>query len=222
MKYFAINEEIEGRIRGIKRDIMLSMNGVCAENIAAGGLDYRQNYGVSFARLRELAARYEMDYELAYRLLLLPIRETKLMAAMLCPPQELTAENVTDWVGAVTNQEMAEVMGFCLLRRAAHLKVCYMEMAEADEYMKRLTAYHTLARLCDALDEQEAVRVIRGIRIEDLEQVSAYRAVETFLLSAKGRGSAVIGVEMEMILGKMETAEARYAKVLAEVLRAGC
>ena len=90
IKYFAVNEEIENQIKSIRRTIYLSMNGICAENIDNSGLEYKQNFGVSWSRLCEIAQNYTPNYTLAERLWLMSIRETKLLATLLCPPLELT------------------------------------------------------------------------------------------------------------------------------------
>ena len=62
IKYFAVNEEIETQIKSIRRAIYLSMNGICAENIDNSGLEYKQNFGVAWSRLVEIAQNYTPDF----------------------------------------------------------------------------------------------------------------------------------------------------------------
>ena len=109
IKYFAVNEEIENQIKSIRRAIYLSMNGICAENIDNSGLEYKQNFGVAWTRLVEIAQNYTPNYTLAYRLWLIPIRETKLLATLLCPPQELTAERLNELLAEISSSETDKV-----------------------------------------------------------------------------------------------------------------
>ena len=145
IKYFAVNEEIENQIKSIRRTIYLSMNGICAENIDNSGLKYKQNFGVAWTRIVEIAQNYTQNYDLAERLWLMSIRETKLLATLLCPPQELTTERLTEWISGITTIELAEIFAFALLRKTTLTKQI-LQLEQSENHLYRLTAYHTLAR----------------------------------------------------------------------------
>lgn len=218
MKYFAVNEEIERTIGQIKRQIMLSMNGICAENIDEAGFNYRKNFGVSYARLTEIAQNYEQNYELAYRLWLLPIRETKLLATMICPADALTEENVGEWTGAVDNPELAEVIGYSLLRKAPRLMGHFRRMLADEVFCVRLAAYHTLSRCVAEMDRGDVAFVLELIDVGDLEFVSAYRAVEAFVFNAKRLNDVEIERCVGEFLERVKRSRTRYAGVLVEAL----
>ncbi len=184
IKYFAVNEEIENQIKSIRRAIYLSMNGICAENIDNSGLEYKQNFGVSWARLCEIAQNYTQNYELAERLWLMSIRETKLLATLLCPPHELTAERLAEWTNGLTTIELAEIFAFALLRKTTNLTSQIIDLEKSENQLLRLTAYHTLARL-STLDLSTRQLAIKLINPQDLDEISAYRAIENLLSNTK-------------------------------------
>ena len=184
IKYFAVNEEIENQIKSIRRAIYLSMNGICAENIDNSGLEYKQNFGVSWARLCEIAQNYTQNYELAERLWLMSIRETKLLATLLCPPHELTAERLAEWANGLTTIELAEIFAFALLRKTTNLTSQIIDLEKSENQLLRLTAYHTLARL-STLDLSTRQLAIKLINPQDLDEISAYRAIENLLSNTK-------------------------------------
>ena len=180
IKYFAVNEEIENQIKSIRRTIYLSMNGICAENIDNSGLEYKQNFGVAWTRLVEIAQNYTPDYTLAYRLWLLPIRETKLLATLLCPPHELTAERLTEWTDGITTIELAEIFAFALLRKTT-LTEQILQLEQSENHLLRLTAYHTLARQTANLNTEHLKLAIEHINPQDLNEISAFRAIESLI-----------------------------------------
>ena len=206
IKYFAVNEEIENQIKSIRRAIYLSMNGICAENIDNAGIEYKQNFGVSWARLCEIAQNYTPNYELAERLWLMSIRETKLLATLLCPPHELTAERLAEWTTGITTIELAEIFAFALLRKTTDLTTQILDLETSENQLLRLTAYHTLARQAtqylqhtkseeneettsqfSILNSQFSILklAIELINPQDLDEISAYRAIENLLSNIK-------------------------------------
>ena len=202
IKYFAVNEEIENQIKSIRRAIYLSMNGICAENIDNSGLEYKQNFGVAWTRLVEIAQNYTPNYTLAYRLWLLPIRETKLLATLLCPPAELTAERLTEWTDGITTIELAEIFAFALLRKTT-LAEQILLLEQSENHLLRLTAYHTLARQATQYlqhtksEENEETTsqfsilklAIEHINPQDLDEISAFRAIESLITNITFRTS---------------------------------
>ena len=185
IKYFAVNEEIENQIKSIRRAIYLSMNGICAENIDNAGIEYKQNFGVSWARLVEIAQNYTPNYELAERLWLMSIRETKLLATLLCPPHELTAERLTEWTTGITTIELAEIFAFALLRKTTNLTTQILDLETSENQLLRLTAYHTLARLTNSLLETQNIASLQSAIELINPQDSAYRAIENLLSNTK-------------------------------------
>ena len=217
IKYFAVNEEIENQIKSIRRAIYLSMNGICAENIDNSGLEYKQNFGVAWSRLVEIAQNYTPDYTLAYRLWLLPIRETKLLATLLCPPLDLTAERLTEWTDGITTIELAEIFAFSLLRKTS-LTDQILQLEQSDNRLLRLTAYHTLARQTANLNTEHLKLAIEHINPQDLDEISAFRAIESLISNITFRTSDLNHI-INNKLEEIKTHPTTYSNQLIENLK---
>ena len=230
IKYFAVNEEIENQIKSIRRAIYLSMNGICAENIDNSGLEYKQNFGVAWSRITEIAQNYTPNYTLAYRLWLLPIRETKLLATLLCPPHELTAERLAEWTNGISTIELAEIFAFALLRKTT-LTEQILQLEQSENHLLRLTVYHTLARLATQnLSHTESEEnketnaqfsilklAIEHINPQDLDEISAFRAIESLITNITFRTSDLNHI-INNKLNEIKSTPTTYSNQLIENL----
>ena len=61
-------EEINEKLKGIKRSFRSVMNGVASHSMREKGVGYKLNWGVSLVHLREMADNYGKDYDLAIAL----------------------------------------------------------------------------------------------------------------------------------------------------------
>ena len=218
IKYFTVNEEIENQIKSIRRAIYLSMNGICAENIDNAGIEYKQNFGVSWARLCKIAQNYTPNYELAERLWLMSIRETKLLATLLCPPQELTAERLAEWTAGITTIELAEIFAFALLRKTTNLTKEILQLEQSENHLLRLTAYHTLARQTNNIDIDTLQTTIEHINPQDLDEISAFRAIESLVTNITFRTSDLNHI-INNKLEEIKTHPTTYSNQLIENLK---
>ena len=216
IKYFAVNEAIENQIKSIRRAIYLSMNGICAENIDNSGLEYNQNFGVAWSRLVEIAQNYTPDYTLAYRLWLLPIRETKLLATLLCPPHELTAERLSEWTDGISTIELAEIFAFALLRKTT-LTEQILQLEQSENHLLRLTAYHTLARQTTNLNTEHLKLAIEHINPQNLDEISAFRAIESLITNITFRTSDLNHI-INNKLNEIKSTPTTYSNQLIENL----
>ena len=217
IKYFAVNEEIENQIKSIRRAIYLSMNGICAENIDNSGLEYKQNFGVAWARLVKIAQNYTQNYELAERLWLMSIRETKLLATLLCPPQELTTNRLNEWQHGITTIELAEIFAFALLRKTT-LTEQILQLEESDNRLLRLVAYHTLARQTATLSIDDLQVAINNIKPQDLDEISAFRAIESLISNITFRTSELNHI-INNKFNEIEATQTTYSNQLIENLK---
>ena len=79
-------------VRQIKAQLRLFMNGVLSQSLREKGLKYRLIFGVELPRLKEIAAGYEQNHELAQALWNEDIRECKILAAYLQPTDTFAPE----------------------------------------------------------------------------------------------------------------------------------
>lgn len=140
-------EEIESKIKELKRDFRLVMNGPASQSMREKGLDYRLNWGVPFIQLKQMAADLPHDYDFAIALWKEDIRECKILATLLMPHDKMPEEVAEIWMEQTHSQEMAEMQAFNLYQYVSYApKLAYRWMA-LDDTVKEICAYDILGRL---------------------------------------------------------------------------
>ena len=109
-------EEINEKLKGIKRSFRSVMNGVASHSMREKGVGYKLNWGVSLVHLREMADNYGKDYDLAIALWKEDIRECKILATLIMPADQLLPEVADIWLEQTASQEMAEMLAANLLK----------------------------------------------------------------------------------------------------------
>ena len=71
-------------VREIKGKLRLFMNGVLSQSLREKGIKYRLIFGVELPRLKEIAAGYEQNHDLAQALWKEDIRECKILKIKFC------------------------------------------------------------------------------------------------------------------------------------------
>lgn len=140
-------EEIENKIKELKRGFRLVMNGPASQSMREKGLDYRLNWGVPFIQLKQMAADLPHDYDFAIALWKEDIRECKILATLLMPHDKMPEEVAEIWMEQTHSQEMAEMQAFNLYQYVSYApKLAYRWMA-LDDTVKEICAYDILGRL---------------------------------------------------------------------------
>lgn len=140
-------EEIEGKIKELKRGFRLVMNGPASQSMREKGLDYRLNWGVPFIQLKQMAVDLPHDYDFAIALWKEDIRECKILATLLMPHDKMPEEVAEIWMEQTHSQEMAEMQAFNLYQYVSYApKLAYRWMA-LDDTVKEICAYNILGRL---------------------------------------------------------------------------
>ena len=93
-------------------------NGAVADAMRWYGAAYGVNYGVSLPTIRALARAEAPDYDFAKYLYLQQIRELRLAALHVAPPQSLISSDLPAWSVGIINSEVAEEAAFALFSRA--------------------------------------------------------------------------------------------------------
>ena len=142
-----MTEETHNKLKQIKQSFRLLMNGVASQSMREKGVAYKINWGVPFMSLREMAAEYGKDYELAIELWKEDIRECKILATMIMPAEKMDAELLDVWAESMRTQEVAEMLSFNLLQYVDFApEVAYTWIA-ADDELKQIAGYSLLSRL---------------------------------------------------------------------------
>ena len=141
------NEQINERVKEIKRSFRLMMDGVASQSMREKGLDYHVNWGAPIPMLRQKAAEIGKDYDLAIALWKENVRECKVLATMIMPAEKILPEVVDIWMDQTTSQEIAELASFNLYQHLPFAPQKAYEWIASESDMRQLCGFHVLARL---------------------------------------------------------------------------
>lgn len=142
-----MTDQTHEKLKKIKQSFRLMMNGVASRSMRDKGADYKINWGVSLPDLQQMALEYGKDYELAIELWKEDIRECKILATMLMPPEQMPAEIVDIWMEQTHSQEMVEMACFHLYQHLDYAQVLAYQWMAAEDDLHQMAAYLILARI---------------------------------------------------------------------------
>ena len=144
--------DIQQKVKEIKQSFRQMMDGATAQSMRQKGLDYKLNWGATLPRLKEMAAELKGDeslslYDLAIALWKEDVRECKILATMLMPPEEILPEVIDIWMEQTTTVELAEQAAFNLYQHLPFAaEKAYLWLSAADD-LPQICGYHVLSRL---------------------------------------------------------------------------
>lgn len=142
-----MDEQTQEKLKEIKKSFFLRMDGTASRSMREKGLDYKINWGVSIPDLRKMAEEYGKDYALAIELWKENIRECKILATMMMPPEQMLPEIVELWMEQTSSQEIAEMAAFNLYQHLEYAPVLAFQWIAGDNEMEQICGYNLLARL---------------------------------------------------------------------------
>ncbi|NDV59620.1 DNA alkylation repair protein [Bacteroides sp. 519] len=135
------------QIKNIKAQLRLFMNGVVSQSMREKGLNYKLNFGVELPRIKEIAAGYEKDHQLAQALWKENIRECKILAGLLQPVDTFYPEIADIWAEDIQNIEIAEITSMTLFQHLPYAPAkSFQWIADEREYIQ-VCGFLTIARL---------------------------------------------------------------------------
>ncbi len=134
-------------ILDIKKDLRASMNGILSARMRVAGMPYKLVFGVELPRLQGIAEQFAPSRPLAQALWNENIRETRLLACLLMPPQEFTPDLADIWGEEIPTAEVAQVMATHLMPKAPGACGHAFEWIASDSEMKQLCGFLCIARL---------------------------------------------------------------------------
>lgn len=123
------------------------MNGVTAQSLREKGMDYHLNWGANLLHLKQMAEEYSPSYELAQILWKDDIRESKILAAFLMPPEELEPDMAMLWIEQTKTQEIAEILCKNLYSKLFYAKDLGFQLIANPEQLAQLHGYCILANV---------------------------------------------------------------------------
>lgn len=133
-------------VRKIKQTFRFYMNGVAAHSMSIKGSTYKIAWGVSLQHLKEIAAEYEKDEELAKALWISEVRECKIIAMILYPIEKFTPETAEKWMTEINTQELAELYVMLLMQYVSFDKQIAFKWLEQEDNLYKICAYNIIGR----------------------------------------------------------------------------
>ena len=142
-----MTEETNNKVKEIKRSFRLMMNGVASQSMRQKGAEYQVNWGIGLVELRNMAAEYGKNYDLAIALWKENIRECKILATMIMPVEEMLTEVADIWMEQTPTQEIAEIAAFQLYQYLEDAPVLAFKWLATGKTLYEICGFQVLARL---------------------------------------------------------------------------
>jgi hypothetical protein len=132
------------------------MDGAVAQSMRDKGLNYHLNWGATLPRLKakaeELKANSQQpnaksQYDLAIALWKENVRECKILATMLMPPERMLPGVCDIWMEQIPSQEIAEQAAFNLWQHLPYAPEKAYQWIASDQEYYQLCGFHVLSRL---------------------------------------------------------------------------
>ena len=149
--------DIHDVVKEIKQSFRQMMDGSVAQSMRDKGLNYHLNWGATLPRLKakaeEIKAMFNVSclmfnvYDLAIALWKENIRECKILATMLMPPEKMLPEVCDIWMEQIPSQEIAEQAAFNLWQYLPYAPEKAYQWIASDQEYYQLCGFHILSRL---------------------------------------------------------------------------
>jgi hypothetical protein len=142
-------------VKEIKQSFRQMMDGAVAKSMRDKGADYKLNWGATLPRLQSKADEIKFKvqclkfnvYDLAIALFKEDVRECKILATMIMPPDEVLPEVIDIWMEQITSQEIAEQAAFNLYQYLPYAPEKAYTWIASDKPLYQLCGFHILTRL---------------------------------------------------------------------------
>ena len=138
---------LQEQVKEIKQSFRQLMDGATAQSMRDKGVQYKLNWGASIPMLREKADELGKNYQLAIALWKEDVRECKILATMLMPPDEVLPEVIDIWMEQMPSQEMAEQASFNLFQHLPFAPAKAYEWMASDKELYQLCGFLVITRL---------------------------------------------------------------------------
>ena len=138
---------LQEQVKEIKQSFRQMMDGATAQSMRDKGVQYKLNWGASIPMLREKAEELGKNYQLAIALWKEDVRECKILATMLMPPDEVLPEVIDIWMEQMPSQEMAEQASFNLFQYLPFAPAKAYEWMASDKELYQLCGFLVITRL---------------------------------------------------------------------------
>lgn len=141
------NNDIKSTANEIRRQFRLLMNGVASQSMRDKGTAYHINWGIQLPQLISLAGEYEKNAQLAVMLWKDNVRESKIMATLLMPHEDMLPDMMDLWMQQVPNREMAEMSVINLFQYAESAPLFAYKWMASDDELQQYVGFLLMGRL---------------------------------------------------------------------------
>lgn len=138
---------ITDQVKEIKQQFHLYMDGVASSSMREKGVEYKINWGLKINDLKTIASKYEKQRELAVELWKSNSRECKILAVMLMPVEEFTADFAQLWMEQTPTTEIAQYLAFYLVQHTADAADLAFQWIASKDSIYQECGYNTLSGL---------------------------------------------------------------------------
>lgn len=150
--------DVQQKVKDIKQSFRQLMDGAVAQSMRHKGLDYRLNWGITLPRLREMSeeilsslpdnsSQPSPQYTLAVALWKENVRECKLLATMLIPPDQMLPELADLWMEQTESVEVAEQAAMNVYQYLPCAAEKAYQWIASEHHLYQLCGFHVLSRL---------------------------------------------------------------------------
>lgn len=146
-------------ISAIKQELHANMNGVAAQAMRDAGMnaDYRMNFGIELPRLQAICqelretmladADEEALVSIAQQLWKERVRECRILATMIYPPQRMLFDVADIWADDIRSVELAQIAALHLFQHIRHASQLAFQWIAGEQEMKQILGFYTLLHL---------------------------------------------------------------------------
>jgi hypothetical protein len=203
--------DIQQQVKEIKQSFRQMMDGAVAKSMRDKGLDYKLNWGATLPRLKEKAVEIGKNYDLAIALWKENVRECKILATMIMPPDKVLPEVIDIWMEQVPTQEIAEQAAFNLFQYLPFAAEKAYTWIASDKELYQLCGFHVLSRLFmngqepnergihEFIDQAQAALLGDSLPVKKAAAASMWRFAELGLVYERIAKSALKQANLEIL-----------------------
>lgn len=136
------------QIQEIKRRFFAMRNGIVADTIRKGGLDYKMVFGLNLPQIVEIAAEIAPSRELAEQLWAdTRTRESLLLAPMVYPREAMTRQRASEMLREAPTTETADILCHRLLRHLPYAMDVAVDAVTSPGEMERYGGFRLMFNL---------------------------------------------------------------------------
>ena len=142
------------QMQEIKRLFFSMRNGIIADTIRKAGYNYKIIFGLNIPQLREIAERTGKNKELALMLRQnVTTRESLLIAPMIYPLENLTAEEAEHWAEDCQTTEVADILCHALLRHYSDADSLAKKLVSKDSEISQYAGLRLMLNINAKIDD---------------------------------------------------------------------